>query len=167
LKKTAANTWTLDNSTYAGSSSAGGAANSVAKSLVLKINGGTTEGTSLYTFNGSAAKTLNIKPGNNISLNTASGELTITAVDTWIALSGATSSADGTAGYVSAPPHDGYNTKFLRADGTWAIPNYIADTHHTAYLYAGANNATKHAAVSAGTNIYLCLRENGTQRSAV
>ena len=42
--------------------------------------------------------------------------------DTWIAMVGATSSANGTAGYVSAPPKDGYNTKFLRADGTWVVP---------------------------------------------
>lgn len=42
--------------------------------------------------------------------------------DTWIALEGATSSAAGTAGYAPAPPKDGYNTKYLRADGTWAVP---------------------------------------------
>jgi hypothetical protein len=35
---------------------------------------------------------------------------------------GATDSADGTAGFVPAPPSDGYNTKFLRADGTWVTP---------------------------------------------
>lgn len=45
---------------YAGSSSAGGAANSVKTSLIIKLNGGDTEGTDLFTFNGSAAKTVNI-----------------------------------------------------------------------------------------------------------
>lgn len=45
---------------YAGSSSAGGAANSVKTSLIIKLNGGTTEGTNQFTFNGSAAKTINI-----------------------------------------------------------------------------------------------------------
>ena len=48
---------------YAGSSSAGGAATSAAKvnsSLVIKLNGGTTEGTNQFTFNGSAAKSVNI-----------------------------------------------------------------------------------------------------------
>ena len=45
---------------YAGSSSAGGAANSVASNMVVKLNGGTTEGTNMFTFNGSAAKTVNI-----------------------------------------------------------------------------------------------------------
>lgn len=45
---------------YAGSASAGGAANSVKTSLAIKLNGGTTEGTNLFTFNGSTAKTVNI-----------------------------------------------------------------------------------------------------------
>ena len=45
---------------YAGSSSAGGAANSVAQSIVVKLNGGATEGTNMFTFNGSAAKAINI-----------------------------------------------------------------------------------------------------------
>lgn len=35
-------------------------ANKVAQSLVVKLNGGTDEGTSQFTFNGSAAKTVNI-----------------------------------------------------------------------------------------------------------
>ena len=47
---------------YAGSSSAGGAANSVANNLTIKLNSGTTEGTNLFTFNGSAAKSINITP---------------------------------------------------------------------------------------------------------
>ena len=47
---------------YAGSSSAGGAANSVKTSLVIKLNGGSTEGTNMFTFNGAAAKSINITP---------------------------------------------------------------------------------------------------------
>lgn len=62
---------------YAGSSSAGGAANSVAKSLTLKIKTGSTEGTDKYTFDGSGAKTLDIKEGSNISLTAAAGSVTI------------------------------------------------------------------------------------------
>ena len=52
---------------YAGSSSAGGAAtsaNKVNKNLAIKLNGGTTEGTNLFTFNGSTAKTIDITPAN-------------------------------------------------------------------------------------------------------
>ena len=47
---------------YAGSSTVGGAADRVASNLAIKLNGGTTEGTNLFTFNGSAAKTVNITP---------------------------------------------------------------------------------------------------------
>lgn len=46
-------------------------------SLVLKIDSGNTEGTSKYTFDGSVAKTLNIKSGTGISLTSASGSVTI------------------------------------------------------------------------------------------
>ena len=49
---------------YAGSSSTGGAANSVKTSLTVRLNGGNTEGTNKFTFNGSAAKTINITPGS-------------------------------------------------------------------------------------------------------
>ena len=43
--------------------------------------------------------------------------------DTWEPLTGATSSTNGTVGYINtAPPSDGYNTKYFRADGTWATP---------------------------------------------
>ena len=49
---------------YAGSSSAGGAANSVKTSLIVKLNGGSTEGTNMFTFNGSTAKTINITPSS-------------------------------------------------------------------------------------------------------
>ena len=47
---------------YAGSSSVGGAANSVKTNLAIKLNSGTTEGTNLFTFNGSTAKTIDITP---------------------------------------------------------------------------------------------------------
>ena len=49
---------------YAGSSSAGGAANSVKTDLKIQLNGGTTEGTNQFTFNGSTAKTVNITPSS-------------------------------------------------------------------------------------------------------
>ena len=43
--------------------------------------------------------------------------------NTWTAMVGATSAANGSVGYVNAvPPKNGYNTKYLRADGTWSVP---------------------------------------------
>jgi len=71
---------------YAGSSSAGGAAtsaNKVNSTMKIQLNGGTTEGTNQFTFDGSSAKTVNITPssigaaaashGTHLSLGTGSG----------------------------------------------------------------------------------------------
>ena len=45
---------------------------------------------------------------------------------------GATKDKDGSVGYINAvPPKDGYNTKYLRADGTWSVPP------NTTYSLAG------------------------------
>lgn len=41
-----------------------GTATNVSNNLVIKLNGGTTEGTNMFTFNGSAAKTVNITASN-------------------------------------------------------------------------------------------------------
>ena len=52
---------------YAGSSSVGGpatSANQVNSDLVVRLNGGTTEGTNQFTFNGSGDKTINITPAS-------------------------------------------------------------------------------------------------------
>jgi len=46
-------------------------------SFVVKFDGGTTEGTDQYTFNGSAAKTINIVAGSNITLTEVAGQITI------------------------------------------------------------------------------------------
>lgn len=74
--------------------------------------------------------------------------------NTWNALVGATSSANGTAGYVSAPPKDGYNTKFLRADGTWAVP---------AYLTIGTTSSTAMAGNTVVTNVAHTKRSDTTK----
>lgn len=54
-----------------------GSAGSVVASEVLKFDTGTTEGTDLYTFNGSTAKTIDIKAGTNVTLNKTAGSVTI------------------------------------------------------------------------------------------
>ena len=66
---------------YAGSSSAGGAANSVKTNLAIKLNGGTTEGTDLFTFNGSTAKTINITP-SSIGAATSASVGTLSSLQT-------------------------------------------------------------------------------------
>ena len=45
--------------------------------MTLRFGGGTTEGTDQYTFNGSAAKTVNIVAGANITLTEIAGQVTI------------------------------------------------------------------------------------------
>ena len=54
----------------------------VANSLVLKFNSGTTEGTNLYTFNGSSGKTIDIRPGSNVQFATTSGTVVISSTNT-------------------------------------------------------------------------------------
>lgn len=123
LSSGTANGWTLKTlgsnafnstaipTTYAGSSSAGGAATSANKvntNLVLKINSGTTEGTNQYTFNGSAAKTLDIKAGSNVTLTAAAGVLTISSTNTTYPV--ATSSANGLMSSTDKSKLDGIAT---------------------------------------------------------
>ena len=50
--------------------------------LVIKFDSGTTEGTDLYTFDGSTAKTIDIKAGTNVTLTDTAGSITISSVDT-------------------------------------------------------------------------------------
>lgn len=51
----------------------------------------------------------------------STGTITTQDTNTWTAFKGATSSANGTAGYVPAPTK-GNQDKFFKADGTWATP---------------------------------------------
>lgn len=57
-------------------------ADKVGHALTLTVAGGSTEGTSKYTFDGSAGKALNIVAGSNVTLTPAAGQLTIAATDT-------------------------------------------------------------------------------------
>lgn len=65
-------------------------------------------------------------------LDGTTGTFTQQDNNTWTAMAGASSSANGSAGYVPAPPRDGYNTKYLRADGTWSIPPNTNTTYTAA-----------------------------------
>ena len=56
-----------------------GQANQVLNPFVLKINNGSAEDTSVYTFNGSAGKVLNFVSGSNILLTPTQNKLTISA----------------------------------------------------------------------------------------
>ena len=56
-----------------------GQAGSVANSLIIKSDSGTVEGTSQYTFNGSASKTLNLLSGTNVTITEGIGTLTFSS----------------------------------------------------------------------------------------
>lgn len=72
-------------------------------SLIIKADSGTTEGTDLYTFNGSAAKTLDIKAGTNVSITKAVGSITINANDASVAVGEITGLGTGIATFLATP----------------------------------------------------------------
>lgn len=81
--------------------------------------------------------------------------------NTWTAMVGATSSANGSVGYVNAvPPKDGYNTKYLRADGTWAVPPNTTYSSKSA-----ASGGTDVSLVTTGEKYTWNNKGNGTVTS--
>lgn len=59
-----------------------GQAGKVAKSLVITSDGGSTEGTNKYTFDGSTAKAIDFKAGSNVTITKTVGGLEFKAQDT-------------------------------------------------------------------------------------
>lgn len=57
----------------------GGGGGTTTNSFIIKADSGTTEGTDLYTFNGSTAKTINIVAGTNVTISKTTGTLTISS----------------------------------------------------------------------------------------
>lgn len=55
-------------------------------------------------------------------LDGTTGTFTQQDDNTWIAMTGATVTSNGTAGYVPAPPMQNYDSAYLRADGSWTVP---------------------------------------------
>lgn len=106
---------------YAGSASAGGAAtsaNKVNKTLTVQLNGGTTEGTNKFTFDGSAAKSINITPssiGASASSHTHD-DLYYTEAEVDSKLSGKANSSHGNHVPTTQTAN---NATFLRNDNTW------------------------------------------------
>ena len=105
----------------------------------VKFQYSNTVASPTLNVNGTGAKTIyrygTTKPSTSATTSWNAGALVSLTYDgtcwrmndwlnnnTWTALKGATALAAGTAGYAPAPPSEGYDTKFLRADGTWAVP---------------------------------------------
>lgn len=106
------------NATNANHATNADTASKVTNSFVVKVNSGTTEGTSQYTFNGSTAKSLDIKAGSNVSIGTAAGALTISATDTKYT-AGTGLKLTGTEIAVNT---NGNAQQFLNGNGTWSTP---------------------------------------------
>lgn len=133
---------------YAGASSAGGSANSAVK-LDTSTAGSSTQ--PVY-FSGGKPVACTYTLEKSVPSNAV-----FTDTNTWIALKGATTSAAGTAGYAPAPSAGAAN-RYLRSDGTWAVPpdtntTYSAATTSAAGLMSAADK-TKLDGIATGANKY-------------
>lgn len=119
-----------------------------------------------YTPGTSSAEPLTYslsKSGSEIILTSSNGNTTsVTDSDTTYSnMKGATTSATGTSGLVPAPSTGAAN-RYLRSDGTWAVP---PDNNTTYSNFVKSGSGAKSGLVpapstTAGTNKYL--REDGT-----
>lgn len=132
-----------------------------------------TDADTKYTLPTASGTTLGgIKVGSNITNSSGTISLTkanVTAAlgytpptqdtNTWIALKGATSSEAGTAGYAPAPSA-GASNRYLRSDGTWAVPpdtntTYSNATQSTNGLMSSADKAKLDGIASSANNYSL------------
>ena len=97
-------------------------AKQVNTNLVIKLNGGTTEGTNLFTYNGSGAKTINIT-ASSIGAASSSAVKTYSA-GTGLALSGTTFNHKNSITAGNGGPTA--NTT-VNAGGTFTVPYFTYD----------------------------------------
>lgn len=123
-----------------------GTADKVGHALTLTVAGGSTEGTSKYTFDGSAGKALNIVAGPNVTLTPAAGQLTIEAINTKYAHP-AGDAASKTSGFykfsTDSTSHIASVTTVAKADITSLIGSNTYDAYGAAST--AETNAKKYA----------------------
>lgn len=123
--RTAATILSWVNSHLTGKAATAGTADQVANNLTLKIKTGSTEGTDLYTYNGSGAKTLDIKQGSNITLTAAAGSLTIAGTADTKNTAGSTDTSSkifliGATSQAANPQTYSQDTTYVDTDATLA-----------------------------------------------
>jgi len=132
-----AGTVTIVNAKHAASADSATSASSaskVASKLTLKIKTGTTEGTDLYTYDGSGAKTLDIKQGSNITLTAAAGSLTIAGTADTKNTAGSTDTSSkifliGATSQAANPQTYSQDTTYVDTDATLASTKFrVAET---------------------------------------
>ena len=119
-----------------------GSAGSVTNSFIVRADSGTTEGTDIYTFNGSAAKNLNIVAGTNVTITKTAGQWTIAATG---------GGGSGTVTSVSVVSANGFAGTVATASSTPAI---TLTTTITGLL---KGNGTAISAAVAGTDFQAPL----------
>lgn len=126
-------------------------------SLTIKGNG-----TQSFTYDGSSAKTLNIKPGTNISVSSdTSGNITINATDTNTTYTFATGDNDG---QIAVIPLGGtkQNVPVKGFDGISSIA-YLANTKANELITgAMAANKATNVVINNGADVIQFITHNST-----
>ena len=134
-----------------------GVASSVENDFVIKFDTGSTEGTDLYTFDGSAAKTINIIGGNAIGLVKGAGSITINHDDT----SSQTSVTASGRTYVTGVTLDTYGHVTALTTGTETVTDtnttydLTVPTGTTAIRLAGSDTTNDDITLTAGSNVTI------------
>ena len=122
-----------------------------------------TSGTVLNS--GTTSFTRSLTSGTKIGSIKINGTSTDIYCETnvWNAMTGATSSADGTVGYINAtPPKTGYNTKYWRADGSWVVPVASSSTNGNIKINGTETTVYTHPTATAQSSGLYKITVNGT-----
>ena len=160
-------------------------ANRTNSSLTVKVKSGTTEGVDQYTFNGSSAKSLDIKAGTNVTLLAEEGSVTISSTNTdtkysagtGLSLSGTTinhsnsvtagtyisgtsnvSNTVGTAASISIPYFSYDAQGHITKSGTKTLTintEKNTDTHYTSKNIVGASATASDNAAASNGNVFI------------
>ena len=134
-----------------------GITGSVTNNLVIKLNSGTTEGTNLFTFNGSAAKTINITPA---SINALASNGTASAA---IRLS---SKGDNTNANTLCFYSASISSTTLSAMNSWTRPTDGSNNAMVLRMYKTANTGHDIYAASDKDSLWHRNSSNATSKWA-